>query len=31
MVDDLRNNAYGLYGKYQNFANSTRRQHLGHG
>ena len=23
MVDDLRNNAYGLYGNYQNFANSN--------
>ena len=22
MVDDLRNNAYGLYGRYQNFANT---------
>ena len=23
MIDDLRNNAYGLYGNYQNFANSN--------
>jgi outer membrane receptor for ferrienterochelin and colicin len=22
-IDDLRNNAYGLYGQYQNFANAT--------
>src|SRR5262245_7228889 len=25
MVDDLRNNAYGLYGNYQNFANTDRK------
>ena len=22
MIDELRNNAYGLYGNYQNFANT---------
>ena len=30
MTDELRNNAYGLYGNYQNFAN-TLDGDLGHG
>ena len=31
MVDDLRNNAYGLYGQLPELRQHARRQHLGHG
>ena len=31
MVDDLRNNAYGLYGNYQNFANTQDGSTWAHG